>query len=115
MLVFIMYFCFCLSSLNAMTDLVYRSEYEKKGDLIYDINCPNEGDIVYSIVDENEHGHYTINSKNGEIRIATPIEDVFEIVNIDLLTVKAVLNTYEVKIVDSLDYTLNLLPDSYSV
>ena len=35
--------------------------------------------------------------------------------NIDLLKVKAVLNTYEIKIVDSLDYTLNLLPDSYSV
>ena len=47
-----------------MTDLVYRSEYEKKGDFIYDINCPNEGDIVYGIVDENEHGHCTINSKN---------------------------------------------------
>ena len=86
----------------------------KKKDLIYDINWPREGDIVYSIVEGNENGHYTINSKNGKIRIASPIEDAFGVVHTDLLKIKAGIRTYAVKIVDGFDFVLSHLPDSYS-
>ena len=75
--------------MNAKPELVYRSVYEKKEDLIYDINQPSEGGLEYSIVEGNENGHYTINEKNGEIRIDSPIEDTFGVVHTDLLKVKA--------------------------
>ena len=107
--------CVCFKLLNAKPELVYRSEYEKEGDLIYDINDPREGSLNYRIVEGNENGHYTINEKDGEIRIASPIEDAFGVVQTDLLKVKAGARTHEVKIVDSFDYTLSLLPDSFSV
>ena len=59
-------FLIFLNHLNAnISNLVYRSEYEKVGDLIYDINEIKEGSIVYSIDEGNENGHYSINSKNG--------------------------------------------------
>ena len=112
--VFLTTFVF-FKSLNAKTELVYRSEYEKKGDLIYDVEHDREGSFTYSISEGNESGYYTINSKNGEIRIASPIEDTFGVVHTDLLKVKAGVRTFEIKIVDSFDYTLSLLPDSYSV
>ena len=107
--------CFLLKPLHAKPELVYRSEYEKKGDLIYDINDPKEGRTVYRIVEGNEKGHYTINSKNGEIRIAYPIEDAFGVVQTDLLKVKAGGRHYELKIVDGFDFLLSILPDSFSV
>ena len=107
--------CVCFKPLNAKPELVYRTEYEKKGDLIFDINDLREGDTVYRIIEGNENGHYTINRKNGEIRIASPIEDAFGVVHTDLLKVKAGVRTYEVKIVDGFDFVLSLLPDSYSV
>ena len=87
----------------------------KKRDLISDINHPFEGSLNYSIVKGNENGHYTINSKNGKIRIASPIEDAFGVLHTDLLKVKAGVRTYEVKIVDGFDFVLSHLPDSYSV
>ena len=107
--------CFLLTPLNAKPELVYRSEYEKKGDLIYDINHPSEGSLEYSIVEGNENGHYTINSKSGEIRIDSPIKDTFGVVHTDLLKVKVGVRTHEVKIVDGYDFILSILPDSYSV
>ena len=87
----------------------------KKRDLINDINCPHEGDIVYLIVGGNENGHYTINSRNGGIRINSPIEDAFGVVHTDLLKFKAGERTHEIKIVDSFDFVLSILPYAYSV
>ena len=109
-------FLIFLNHLNAnISNLVYRSEYEKVGDLIYDINEIREGFIVYSIDEGNENGHYSINSKNGEIRISSPIEDAYGVVHTDLLKVKAGVRSHEIKIVDGFDYVLSILPKSFSV
>lgn len=109
-------FLIFFNHLNAnISNLVYLSEYEKVGYLIYDINGIKEGSIFYSIDEGNENGHYRINSKNGEIRSSSPIDDAYGVVHTDLIKVKAGVRTHEIKIVDGFDYVLSILPKSFRV
>jgi len=92
------------------TTLVYRSEYEKAGDVIFDLNAPGEGNVTYSIIKGNDQGYYTIGSSNGIISIAAQINDEFDVVHYDTLTVDASGSEYVLVVVDGYDYFLKTHP-----
>lgn len=95
---------------------VYRSEFEKANDIIYDINDSKENISPYAIVSGNQNNYYSINSTNGQLKIANPIADAFNVINTDNLTVSIGTTTYLLKIVDAYDYYKNeLLNNGYTI
>ena len=106
--IFFLILAFSLSA--ADTTIVYRSEYENAGDEIYDLNAPDEGNISYSIIKGNDQGYYTIGSSNGIVSMAGTINDEFNVVHYDTLTIDASDNNYVLIIVDGYDYFLQNNP-----
>lgn len=97
--------------------LVQRTEYEVVNEVIYDINDPLEdGTIaIYSITSGNTDDYYKINSKTGKLKMKLVIDDVFDVVQTDALTVSTATTTYEITIVDAYDYFMSTLDASYTV
>lgn len=95
--------------------LVLRSAYEKPGDEIYDVNLPGEGASSYSIISGNSQNYYSIGAADGKVKILQPIPDVIHTVRIDTLKVKAGSETVNLFVADGFDYTIQHLPNGYTV
>ncbi len=110
LLIAISFFCIQASSQT----IFYRSEYEKVGDVICDINHANEENgATYRIISGNENNYYEINSDNGIITIKNTIQDEFNTIHEDNLTISTSYESTDIQIVDAFDYFV--LNNNYTI
>lgn len=112
---FILLFGF-LTTIESQIDIeVFRTEYEQVNDEIYDINDTNEGSFNYSITAGNNNNYYQIDSATGVISIQNTINDNFNTVHTDVLTVTISSISYVITIRDAYDYYISNLGSDYVI